>query len=89
VIFTSAEASNSPVTLPVVVWVYTFGDADGSGYISIGDCVYILNYIFGGGPAPVPIFITGDVNCDRTISIGDCVYLLNYLFGGGPAPCLF
>jgi hypothetical protein len=29
------------------------GDADGSGGISIGDAVYLINYIFGGGPAPV------------------------------------
>ncbi len=29
------------------------GDADGSGAISIGDAVYLINFIFGGGPAPV------------------------------------
>ncbi len=89
VVFTAPDAINSPVTLPVTVWVWTFGDANGNGYISVADCVYIINYIFGGGPAPIPIFIAGDVNCDRQISIADCVYLLNYIFGGGPAPCLY
>lgn len=30
------------------------GDANGSGSISMSDPVYLINYIFGGGPAPVP-----------------------------------
>ena len=29
------------------------GDPDGNGSTSIGDAVYIINYIFGGGPPPV------------------------------------
>ncbi len=31
------------------------GDADGSGGVDIDDVVYLINYIFGGGPAPVDI----------------------------------
>ena len=30
------------------------GDADGSGMIDIDDVVYLINYIFGAGPAPCP-----------------------------------
>lgn len=89
VIFTSSTAVNSPVELPVTLWVWTFGDANGDGLISISDCIYIINYIFSGGPAPVPIFITGDVDCNREITVSDAVYLLNYVFSGGPPPCLF
>lgn len=89
VIFNSTTASNTPITLPVVVWVYTFGDANGDGRISIADASYLLEYIFNGGPAPVPIFITGDVDCSRAISIADVVYLINWIFNGGPAPCLY
>ncbi len=64
------------------------GDADGSGSISIGDAVYIINYIFGGGPAPMPYAIcSGDANCDCTVSISDAVYIVNFIFGGGPQPC--
>lgn len=29
------------------------GDANGSGSVTMSDVVYIINYIFGGGPAPV------------------------------------
>jgi hypothetical protein len=51
----------------------------------IEDVVYLLNYLFCGGPAPGPNEC-GDVNCDAVINITDVVYLINYLFVGGPAP---
>ncbi|MCK4858305.1 MAG: PD40 domain-containing protein, partial [candidate division Zixibacteria bacterium] len=62
------------------------GDADGDCLVNIADVVYLINYIFGGGPAPVPL-ATGDVDCDNLVNIADVVYLINYIFGGGPAPC--
>lgn len=65
---------------------YVCGDADGNGSVSISDAVYIVTYIFGGGPAPDPEE-AGDVNCDGNVSISDPVYIINYIFGGGPAPC--
>ncbi len=65
---------------------YSAGDADGSGSISIGDAVFLINYIFGGGLPPMPLG-SGDADCSGGISIGDAVFLINYIFGGGPAPC--
>ncbi len=62
------------------------GDADGNGAVSISDAVHIINFIFGGGPAPDPIE-AGDADCSGSVSIGDAVYIINYIFGGGPAPC--
>ncbi len=88
-IFTSSVAANSPKNLPVVLWIYTFGDANGDGYIDISDVVYIMQYIFYDGPAPVPVFWSGDVDCSRTIDISDCVYLINYIFDQGAPPCLW
>ncbi len=61
------------------------GDADGSGAWSIGDAVFIINYIFGGGPPPNPLS-NGDADGSGAISIGDAVYLINFIFGGGPPP---
>ncbi len=66
---------------------YLCGDADGNDLISIGDAVFIINYIFGGGPAPDPP-AAGDADCTGGVSIGDAVYLISYIFGGGPIPCL-
>ncbi len=65
---------------------YICGDADGSLAVSIADAVYLINYIFSGGPAPSPI-AAGDADCSGGISIADAVYLINYIFTGGPVPC--
>jgi hypothetical protein len=65
---------------------YLRGDADGNGFVNISDAVYLINYIFGGGPAPSPE-AAGDADCNGFVNISDAVYLINYIFGGGPAPC--
>jgi hypothetical protein len=75
------------LSVPVTAGQYLCGDADGSGNVSIGDAVMIVNYIFGGGPAPNPL-VAADADCSGGVSIGDAVYLINFIFGGGPAPCL-
>ncbi len=62
------------------------GDADGSSMITISDAVYLINYIFAGGPAPDPL-LAGDVDCNSIVTISDAVYLINYIFAGGAAPC--
>lgn len=61
------------------------GDADNSGVVSISDAVYLINYIFAGGPAPNTT--AADADCSSSVSISDAVYLINYIFAGGPAPC--
>ncbi|MFQ6002745.1 MAG: dockerin type I repeat-containing protein [Candidatus Zixiibacteriota bacterium] len=66
--------------------VYICGDCNGDGGINSADVVYLINYLFIGGPPPVPLCI-GDVNCDTAVNSADVVYLINYLFIGGPAPC--
>ncbi len=65
---------------------YLCGDANGNGTRNISDAVYLINYIFAGGPAPSPV-IAGDANCSNAVSISDVVYLINYIFSGGAAPC--
>ncbi len=78
--------SNDAFLTKICIPQFVCGDADGNGSVSIGDAVYIINYIFAGGPAPSPI-AAGDTDCSGSISIGDAVYLINYIFAGGPAPC--
>jgi hypothetical protein len=65
---------------------YICGDVTGDGVVNSADIVYLINYLFKGGPAPDPIQ-AGDVNVDGVINSADVVYLINYLFKGGPAPC--
>ena len=65
---------------------YLCGDADASGNVDISDAVYLIAYIFQGGPAPNPL-VAGDADCSNSVDISDAVYLIAYIFGGGPAPC--
>jgi C1A family cysteine protease len=73
-------------TLSFMVRTYLRGDCTADGITDIGDVVYLINYLFAGGPAPVPL-IAGDVTCEGVLDIADVVYLINYLFVNGPEPC--
>jgi len=64
----------------------TRGDANNDGTVNNSDAVYIIDYIFKGGPEPKPDKRTADANCDADINIGDANYIINYIFKGGPAP---
>ena len=59
------------------------GDANGDGKVSVSDVVYLINYLFKGGPPPIN---PSDANYDGKVSVSDVVYLINYLFKGGPPP---
>jgi hypothetical protein len=65
---------------------YVCGDSNADGTANITDAVYLITYIFAGGPAPDPL-AAGDTNCDGSANITDAVYLITYIFAGGPAPC--
>ncbi len=57
----------------------------GDGVVDIGDVVFLLNFLYRGGPSPDP-YLEGDINCDGVIDLGDVVRLINYLFKGWPVP---
>jgi hypothetical protein len=65
-------------------------DYDAKDNIDISDLVYLVDYMFNGGPAP-PCW--SECNVDAVgpdeatgIDISDLVYLVDYMFTGGPAP---
>jgi hypothetical protein len=65
--------------------IFLAGNTNADWKIDISDVVYLNNYLFIHGPAPIPL-IAGDVNSDGIINVSDLIYLLNYLFINGPAP---
>jgi hypothetical protein len=73
-------------TLTFYVAIFLCGDVDNSGYVDIDDVVYIITYIFAGGPPPDPLD-KGDVDCSGGVDIDDAVYIIQYVFAGGPSPC--
>jgi hypothetical protein len=81
-------------TVVYTVPEYLHGDANRDGKKTVSDVVFLINYLFKGGPAPDPVDL-GDVNfCKENPpvqpgnpTVSDVVYLVNYLFKGGVAPC--
>lgn len=65
---------------------YICGDANNDEIANITDAVYIVTWIFSGGPAPDPLE-AGDASCDGICNITDAVYLVSWIFTGGPPPC--
>jgi hypothetical protein len=61
------------------------GDANGDSIVDIADAIFLLQYLFGGGPPPNPPS-AGDANGDCFIGISDVIWIINYLFLGGPPP---
>ena len=74
-------------TVSFVVVIYLCGDvnADQVGP-DISDLVYLIDYMFQGGPPP-PVMAAADVDAsDDPINISDLMYLIDYMFTGGPPP---
>jgi subtilisin family serine protease len=75
----------TPEFNPINIFVVLRGDANGDGAINTGDPVYLIAYIFKGGPAPPSVY-QGDANADGQVNVADAVYLIYYIFKGGPPP---
>ncbi|KPL00846.1 MAG: hypothetical protein AMJ91_02890, partial [candidate division Zixibacteria bacterium SM23_73_3] len=61
------------------------GDVNLDGVIDLGDVLYLVSYLYKGGPDP-QVYEVADVNRDGTIDMGDLLYLVSYLYKGGPVP---
>jgi len=70
----------------IVIQNFICGDVNASTFVDIDDVVYLIQYLFAGGPEPEPVE-SGEVDCSEPIDIDDIVYLIVYLFQGGVAPC--
>ncbi|MHC4591357.1 MAG: dockerin type I repeat-containing protein [Planctomycetota bacterium] len=68
-----------------IVEEYLRGDVNGDEITNVGDIVYLVSYLYKGGPAPDPVWV-GDCNCDEIVNVGDIVFLVSYLYKGGPPP---
>lgn len=60
-------------------------DYDPGDVIDISDLVYLVDYMFSGGPEP-PCPEEADIDGSGGIDISDLVYLVDYMFSGGPPP---
>jgi hypothetical protein len=60
-------------------------DPNNDGTCNITDGIYILNFLFIGGPPPT-CRESADANNDKAVNITDGIVVLNYLVLGGTAP---
>jgi hypothetical protein len=56
------------------------GDLNLDGQIDIADLIYMIDYQFRGGPAPM-MSETADMDKDMSIDISDLMLLIDYMFG--------
>lgn len=66
------------------------GDVDNSGEIDVNDIVYLRDYMFCGGSAPMPDIRMADCDCVDGVDISDLIYMIDFQFYGGPplvTPC--
>jgi len=94
---TDAEghASSETIQIEVLDQLFRRGDTNADGSVDISDAVFLLVFLFAGGPAPTCLE-SGDVNDDGAFNEGtmtaeppdlsDGIFLLSWSFGGGPAP---
>ncbi len=61
------------------------GDVDLNGFYDVQDLIYLINYLYNGGPAPI-VLANADVNGDCCIDWRDVNYLMAFIFTGGPPP---
>ena len=66
------------------------GDVNGDGSIppNLGDVVYLISYVYKGGPPPPPPLSRADLNGVVSVppDLGDVVYLISYVYKGGLPP---
>ena len=74
----------------VRVCTTSVGDVDASGTITLGDVIYLANYVFNVqiGDWPVSPQCKGDLNGNGMISLADIVWLACYVFDKERLPCL-
>ena len=61
------------------------GDTNDSGDFNLTDGVFLLNFLFLGGPEP-SCMDAADANDDGALNITTGVFIFNWLFLGGPSP---
>jgi hypothetical protein len=61
------------------------GDSNLDRRVDISDSIFLLQYLFYGGPRP-QCLDSADINNDSKVDLSDTIFVLNYLFKGGPQP---
>jgi len=87
----SAAGTRHPLTWqPTAITVVRYcgtGDTNADRLVTSADVIYLVNFVFKGGLAPVPCVALGDTDCSGAITAADIIVTTNYVFKGGAEPC--
>jgi hypothetical protein len=72
--------AETPAVDPLPLAWYCAGDADYSGQEDLTDVLYLVNFVFKGGPPPESYYLQGDATCDGWVDARDIVALVSYWF---------
>ena len=83
----ASDESDAPFT----VWTppQIRGDVNMDYVVNSSDIIYLVNFVFKGGPAPRGGVAVADNNCDTNISNADIILMINFVFKAGPELCPF
>ena len=76
------DASSFVVNSSIEVIGHRGGDINRNGRLDSADLVFLVDYIFRGGPSPEPIE-AGDANYDGSVTVLDLLVLVDHIFRGG------
>jgi len=85
-------AANCNTSTSEVGYQYTLqflarADCNHNGFADIFDVLYLIDFVYNNGPAPVPFWEVGDLNCSGGIDILDISIIIDYALKGGATPC--
>jgi|GEM_PF-6061842 len=83
--FVRAEPGEEVLVGTILAGASDYDDVRGTGFIDIGTIAVMAEYLFLGGPPPVPAE-SADPNCDGSADILDLVLMVDYLFLSGEKP---
>jgi hypothetical protein len=66
--------------------VFVRGDPNGDGSFNITDPIFVLGFLFLGGPEPSCAKTADADDSGGPLNLTDAIFLLNWLFLGGPNP---
>ncbi|MFQ5499798.1 MAG: S8 family serine peptidase [Candidatus Zixiibacteriota bacterium] len=81
----SSTYQSDPISFVYLNFVCGDINASGSGP-DIVDLTYLVDYLFGGGPEPIPL-AAGSLNCDSAVDVIDLTIIVDIIFGIGGTPC--
>ena len=84
--FRSVGTGGGPVDIDMVqLATFLCGDMTQDQVLTSSDVIFLINYIFKGGPAANPPS-EADMNNNGAINSSDIIFLVNHVFKAGPPP---